>query len=629
MDQNVKPVGLTYRADLDGFRAIAVIAVIIYHLEPSWLKGGFLGVDMFFVLSGYLITHILYARILVQQFSVRWFWGRRIRRLYPALMSVVVFSWVVGALVTTEPERGRQFMDGVAAIFSYQNLWLWRTTGGYWDVASHSLAFLHTWSLSLEEQFYLLFPGYLLLLVRTPRRLHMWITAGLGIVSLWISVRFTATHPSPAFYLLPSRMWELVMGSLWALYIVGRGGREVSMRRWLRELMQWIGIGLIAYSLIAIESDQKFPGYQPLYCCVGVLLFIISGEGRASLAGLLRTAPVVYIGRLSYSLYLWHWPVMVFIGYFFIEPGVWKPLLFSLLLAMFSYHLIETPMRRRLGFKVWPWAVLVLAVLAAGALQTRLKQSPLLEGLGDIQAEASMTRGWEYEGTQQILRGDGGIWLGEGGEAQGTLCLVGSSHARVLGAGIKALIEREGGRALVLASSGVGVVSSLDAGHFKHWEALNAERERLIKASDCDVLLIAGRWERELATEQARRKFAAYLKEMGAAVGEILVLGQVPRIWLPDGHKGSLRQYLIAQRLRRGEVTYATAAEVVEANKMVEAIVLGLGSERIRYIDTHRYFEEKGSFAPVGDGAFLYSDDNHVNDRGAEHLIQRVMEDVR
>ena len=204
MSQEIK-----YRPEIDGLRTIAILGVIVFHLRPELLRGGFLGVDVFFVISGFLITIIIYKQVTEQRFSFWSFWTRRFKRLYPALVVTVFVTMICGLFVLPHPERGAMPLQALAALLSFSNILLWKTTGGYWDSSSENISLLHTWSLSLEEQFYICFPLFVFLSHLLFKKHVGKLVVALFITSLILCIVFTDLRRSATFYLLPTRMWEL------------------------------------------------------------------------------------------------------------------------------------------------------------------------------------------------------------------------------------------------------------------------------------------------------------------------------------------------------------------------------------------------------------------------------------
>ncbi|MFT3727235.1 MAG: acyltransferase family protein [Terricaulis sp.] len=296
-----------YRADIQGLRAIAVLSVVIYHANRDLLGGGFVGVDIFFVISGYLITGILRREIAEGRNSIIQFYRRRVRRLFPALFAMLIVTGVIGWFLlepTDLRELGRTTLSTVFFVSNFDFLALSNYFGG--DSALKPL--LHTWSLAVEEQFYIVFPVLLALLSRFGRAVTI---ATLGLVllgSLALSVWLTATDPSAAFYLAPPRAFELLIGSLLAL----DAAPALRSQKW-RDGISIFGLVLIVLSLGLIDRDTPFPGAVALAPCLGAAAMLHAGKGGVSRAGRwISNPPFMFFGALSYSLYLWHWPLLVY-----------------------------------------------------------------------------------------------------------------------------------------------------------------------------------------------------------------------------------------------------------------------------------------------------------------------------
>ncbi|HET9953646.1 MAG TPA: acyltransferase family protein [Polyangiaceae bacterium] len=358
---------MAHRKDIDGLRAIAVLSVLIFHL--GWgqpFSGGFVGVDIFFVISGYLITGIVQADIEASRFSIAEFYERRVRRIFPALFVVYAATLLAASFVLFPGEAKHVGHDVLWSLGFLSNVAFSRAAG-YFDQSAHNAPLLHTWSLSVEEQFYIGFPLLLWLLGKTTGWVR-WAVLGLLTVSSfalseWL-LRFSARD---AFYLVHCRAWELLLGALLAL--AARRGSIVHRHRWSAELIGVFGLGLIAFAIVAIQEDTAFPGVWALPPCLGAVALIYSGGVRTTLASsLLGSAPLAFIGRISYSLYLWHWPMIALYTARHQEltnPARWIILGASLGLATLSFYFVEQPFRRK------PYRLstrLTLASAAAGML---------------------------------------------------------------------------------------------------------------------------------------------------------------------------------------------------------------------------------------------------------------------
>lgn len=338
-----------YRPDIDGLRAIAVAGVLVFHAFPELLPGGYVGVDVFFVISGFLITQIVRGQTVEGRFSISEFYERRIRRIFPALVVVVLATSLV-ALALLPPEDLKAYGRSLAPSIGFgANFHFW-TRGSYFNPPQDVRPLLHLWSLGVEEQFYLVWPALLILSRRASPRgltliLLLLITASLTADQIWLSKDVLA-----AFYFTPLRAWEPLIGALLAA-----GWIAPSRSAWVRQGLGLAGLAVILGSMALLRPDTPFPGLAALPACLGAALVLQAGRGGSSahsLAGqLLSSAPLVALGTASYSLYLWHWPVLTFLRLGLAdEPPAWVMVLglvLSLVLALVSLRWVERPYRRR------------------------------------------------------------------------------------------------------------------------------------------------------------------------------------------------------------------------------------------------------------------------------------------
>jgi len=343
MDTMGKP---HYRPDIDGLRAIAVISVVLFHLDKNLVQGGFVGVDIFFVISGYLITLISYRKILEKRFTFSDFYRRRINRIIPALVTMLICVVIAGLIVLSPADLTRLFKGAVAAIAAMSNMYFWREYGNYFSSGISEAPLLHTWSLGVEEQFYIVWPVILLLLARLRGLAKLMIIplslAGAVVISE-IGVR---TAASASYYLLPTRFFELAIGCSLAILFVERGafiGRRGA------NLCAIAGLVLIYISLFFLSDVTPFPGINALYPCIGTALLIAAGAESTSLTTrMLSTKPLVQIGLISYSLYLWHWPLIAYANYLDFKITLFSGsiiFLFSIILAWLTWKFVEVPFR--------------------------------------------------------------------------------------------------------------------------------------------------------------------------------------------------------------------------------------------------------------------------------------------
>src|SRR5258708_637815 len=339
---------MNYRADIDGLRAVAIIPVLLFHAGTNLFSGGFVGVDVFFVISGYLITSMLVQNLRDGTFSIVSFYERRIRRIFPALFGVIGFSSVV-AFTMMMPSDFEEFGKSVVAASLFaSNILLFR--GRDYFAAPAALApLLHTWSLSVEEQFYISFPIFLLLVFRFLRKRWIMSIAPIFILSLAASIWGTNKYPLAAFYLAPTRAWELMLGALLAV-----GAFPSMSNQLVRDIFSIAGLGLIAWGVFTLSPDTCFPGWNALVPCVGAGLIIHIGINvRSFFVRVLENKLLVFLGLISYSLYLWNWVLIVFARYYAVRElsgaETFVVLTASLVIAIGSWHFIEKPFRHRSG----------------------------------------------------------------------------------------------------------------------------------------------------------------------------------------------------------------------------------------------------------------------------------------
>lgn len=330
-----------HRNDIDGLRAIAVLAILGNHIGLRGLGGGYVGVDIFFVISGYLITGIIARELSHSTFSIAEFYRRRISRIFPALFAMLaivsIFAWL--SLLPGELQRYANSVWSTALFGS--NIYFYSETG-YFDAASHVKPLLHTWSLGVEEQFYIIWPLLLLLIKSASKRQQMIAIFGFIIASLLFSQFLLDNHPAAAFYLLPPRAFELGLGGLLAL------ASPFHLRKWVAEILAFLGLAMLGYAVWRFFQPMAFPGFAALIPTIGTVL-LIAAAPNTIIGRLLSLRPVVFIGQISYSLYLWHWPVIVFSEIWLFLSATMSvkiaQVLLSLVLATLSWRYIEIPFR--------------------------------------------------------------------------------------------------------------------------------------------------------------------------------------------------------------------------------------------------------------------------------------------
>ncbi len=352
---------LQHRDDLDGLRAIGFFAVVLNHAGLSKV-GGIIGLDLFFVISGFLISRIVVNELAAGTFSFTRFYERRARRLVPALIPVVAFVLVAGYVLLLPDDYENLAQSAVATLLFGNNVLL-TLTSGYWDLASSFKPLLHTWSLGLEEQFYFAYPiAVVLVLKYRPRWFTPLLVIGI-VISLGLSIALTPRQPDASYYLLHTRAWEFFLGAL-----VAQIKPRVQVSERLSNLLALAGLGVIFASIALIHEGDPYPSWRALAPCVGTMLILLFGETRGVANRILCWPPFVLIGLASYSIYLWHQPLFAFARTSSATPpGL--PLMLtlavvSILIGLLSWRFIEQPFRDRKRWRPRPFVLFSIASTA-------------------------------------------------------------------------------------------------------------------------------------------------------------------------------------------------------------------------------------------------------------------------
>jgi peptidoglycan/LPS O-acetylase OafA/YrhL len=356
-----------YRPDIDGLRAIAVLSVVAFHAFPGWLKGGFVGVDVFFVISGYLISTIIFDNLSRGTFSFAEFYARRIKRIFPALLVILAASYALGWAVLLVDEY-QQLGKHIAAGAGFVSNFVFWSEAGYFDSAAETKPLLHLWSLGIEEQFYIVWP--LLLWLAWKRRFNLLaITALVGAMSFYVNLRSVEMDPVATFYSPLTRSWELLFGSMLAYALLSKKGPLTSgkliLNRWsffdgyressevvpapLSTIIAFVGLLLLLYGFSQITEESNFPGRWAMVPVLGAVLLILAGPKAWFNRIILSNKVAVWFGLISFPLYLWHWPLLSFAR--IVESGTpdttirAAAVILSVALAWLTYKFVERPIR--------------------------------------------------------------------------------------------------------------------------------------------------------------------------------------------------------------------------------------------------------------------------------------------
>ncbi len=647
---------MPYLAALDGLRAIAILAVLIFHIHSPWLRGGFIGVDVFFVLSGFLITSIILHEMEEGTFTLKEFYLRRIQRLLPNILATllgVLFLWGVWFPPSSIVKASQH---GLWTLVNGSNLYIWKHLGGYWGDAAVAAPLLHTWSLAVEEQFYLVFPGALLILfLRQRRHLLLWLV-GLTILSLGLCIWGTTPHPELSFYMMPFRVWELLLGAALAVHrgnaAVGR--ISVLQSRTGLEIAGWCGLAIILYGLLKIREGSAFPGVLALIPALGTLMVLAAiADGRTILARMLSNRVLVWIGKLSFSLYLWHWPLIVF-GRIQADLLGASPLFGSLiggagalLVSWLAYLWVEQPLRRRGKGRFRRLSTIgsgfMIVALVSGYLATRDTtpdpqrhfQTPAFFGLqysvGKLESAAHAVKADRYRDVYMPRSGQqsedpwkhGGLVHLYGGGAP-SLVVLGSSHALMYGKTIDDLCRRHGVSVAFLCADATppffletvneSFPSREDARSF------DAARRERIRQWHPRAILVIDRWDRyadQLGTFEA--SLSGFLDEISPESECIFIFSQVPVMRI--GSLFNPREFVNWRFQHDGVWPRMWPDRNEQARQQILAITdrVALGRSKVRHLRMDAlFYEPDGSVRWKEGDSFLYADADHLSQAGAE-----------
>jgi peptidoglycan/LPS O-acetylase OafA/YrhL len=513
---------IAYRADIDGLRAIAVIAVIGYHAFPEMIPGGFVGVDVFFVVSGFLISSLLFERLQTGDFSLLEFYVRRIRRIIPALVIVIATTLAIGWQLLYPDEFASLGNHALSAVAFFSNFTLWKETG-YFDVAAETKPLLHLWSLGVEEQFYIVWPIMLYLAWRLYVALP--VIAFLTVASFCGALYLIERDSAGAFYLPVTRAWELFAGAGLSYGYLFYSQRCEAIRA---NLMALGGLVLIASAIFALDRTLPYPGVTALLPVVGTLLVIMAGSEAQINRSLLSSRFLVGLGLISYPLYLWHWPLLVFAQILYPEPTVWitiATIALSVVLAVATYLLIESPIRfgalRPFSMPVACGSLLILGIASLAISTSRIIPNDLHRLPASI---VNSRNEWEYPAPPRPFDDDGKAINLLTSEIPERVLFWGDSAIEQYWPRVDELIKRNPASTLSVAfATGGGCPPVRNVFEAKHpgCDGLADAAIKYAKSADVQSVVIGALWFGYLSGEFARRNRFRYFYRMGPTRAEI------------------------------------------------------------------------------------------------------------
>jgi len=669
-----------YRHDIDGLRAVAVLSVLLFHLDLGF-SGGYVGVDVFFVISGYLISGLILKAQSENRFSLKQFWGRRIRRLVPAVTAMLLVVLLLGFIYLLPADLDSLGETAIAQLLLISNMYF-AGAFDYFAGPAELRPLLHTWSLAVEEQFYLLFPLLLVLCRRFTKR-KLAITFGLlATASFILSIWCLDKYPTAAFFILPTRAWELLLGALLVLVPVGvhSGNQGTARYKFQNELISTLAGVALVITFFWYDKSTPFPGPAALLPCIATALLIYfnthhtshlvstaaninPSEGNTVIGNLLSLTPFTYIGRISYSLYLWHWPIIVFLKY---ENGLQLStqltviaLGASFLAAAVSYHWIETPFRhghifktqRRLILGTSFASMLLLGVAIiyseAGGLENRWPADvQMLLKTTDYRTSRQYTTSSHTAAQEDKLPSLG---VKPSTTQPATFLLWGDSHAASIAETCNRLANEYGISGYVATHA--NTIPILGVHRPRHFESIAWNNHVLdfLKRHQIKHVLLAGFWAgnievhpsgltsflitddprapRTPATAQQTlqrnlKTTVARLEQMGV---QVWVLQQVPL----QTHD-PIHTLVAAIKMRSTEVPRGVAlSEHRERQKNVNRILSSIHSDNYHLLDPTDYFydgSENSNIGSIGElNVAYYRDLHHVTFAGSEAILRPLL----
>jgi peptidoglycan/LPS O-acetylase OafA/YrhL len=617
----LSPPGDRYRPDIEGLRAVAVLLVVIFHAFPEALPGGFIGVDIFFVISGFLITGIVARELEDARFGLVRFYKRRIRRIFPALVVVLATVLVLGWLFMLPDAYARLSSDVSAAALFSANIAL-MLQSGYFDVESAKKPLLHLWSLGIEEQFYLVWP----LLLMGAARLRIGLSAvaiALGLGSFVLNVALIGTNPVVAFYLPLTRAWELLAGAALAV-----NWARIPQTARSNDWRAAGGAALIAIAVFSLDPQSAFPGWWAVLPVAGSAL-LLSAPLAWGTRHLLASRPMVFVGGISYPLYLWHWPLLVFFAIVkfapltLLERGLVGGL--SIILAWATARFIEVPIRfgRPAPAKLAALCSAMVLLAVGGVVVMRnggfdLRLPAEIRAMAQVPTQVAKWRvhtclldlSRETSFTADCVDHD---------HRRPLLLVWGDSTAGALMPGLlKAQESRNFGLAQFTASSCVPALD-VDIPGVPHCRANNDAVLAMVRKIRPDVVLLHGTWEKYL--DHIGETVTA-LRQTGARV---VVLGPVP-MWKRGLPNEVLRYYMLHHRLIPERSDRAIANAAFEA-KMRDALV-PLGAHFVSASEA--LCDADGCLTRIGDkvGDIVSSDQVHLTEKGSVFLVRSIIDEL-
>lgn len=651
-----------YRFDIDGLRAFAVIAVLLYHSGIPKFEGGFIGVDIFFVISGYLISDLLLKNL----HNLKDFYFRRILRIIPSLFITKLFVIFVGAFIYDPKTFEALGKSVISSSIFLSNVYFWKTTG-YFESDVYKNPLIHTWSLSLEEQFYLFFPILLLILDRYIKKKLIVIIILIILLSFLINLIGVKYYPSATYFLLPTRAWELLLGTVLSFRVLPLFNNKV-----VKNFLFVIGVSLIIIGIYVINEHTLSPIYILLFPILGTCIIIQNGINyTSSYQSLLKVKPIVFIGKISYPLYLWHWPIISFYKYLKVTP--WKNydgficIFISFLMAYLTWRIVELPIKkydltiRKKKYIISIISGIIVLPIVIGSLIVSAKGMPnrVKPNITEIIKDASVDEYWEVQNKWEVNNSNEYFKsyptiVGRLGISP-TYALIGDSHARALVPAFAGLskIKHLSGYMITMSSTppilGASIVSTINDNGINE-DLYNNSVLRFIKNNaNIETIILTARWGSYINGHWKEKKespnysifydrlnnkventygleigLESFIDSLNILKKKIFLLTDVPEIGydVPSIYWSSsiLPSFINFDEIRPTLKEYNQREKI--ANRILKKIAKKYGLELIHI--EKEFYDKSNKAILINKGGLLYRDNNHLSKNGSLFLTRSI-----
>jgi peptidoglycan/LPS O-acetylase OafA/YrhL len=615
-----------YRADVDGLRAIAVVLVLLFHADLD-ISGGFVGVDIFFVISGFLITGLILKEQQSEGFHLSQFWIRRVRRIVPVSTFVVMATLLAGFFILLPIDYAKLAKSTIAQQFLVSNFFFFKNTG-YFEGSANEMPLLHTWSLAVEEQFYMLYPFLLMLLSYLSRQKKVRCLIAVTILSFALCEWVTRPSANASFYLLPYRAWELLLGGLLCF-----APSPSVLKRWMLSGLSWLGIAGIFIAAFSFDHTTRFPGLAALLPCAATAMVIYANSRRLTSTGMiLASSPFVYVGLRSYSLYLWHWPILALLRAMHsgAEPDLFsrlQALAASFVLAELSYRFIEQPFRQKvllpqtsslLKAYIGSIALLLacsLLIIATGGVPTRFDAR--------TQAYASAAESKQFTHEITLKEVQNGKLPHFGNDNGSRKCLIwGDSFAMAMTPGLDAACKSHQVKGIQATRSTTPPMIGFDVKGRAYDErtpasVLNEAVSDFAIEQKVDVVVMVGFWPIYAKDADFETQLIATCQKLRKAGIQVAIVQHVAK------QPWNVPQQLGMAVLRGDDVEKigVPLSEYQSQNEHCLGVINRLSGMGVIVLDPAPYFvDETGLWRAELNGVSMYRDKTHLSVAGSLHL---------